>query len=149
VTILVQDATKLVRIAPGQKDLKNAAPIQLQDVQVGDRILVRAKLADDGKSVLAASVNAIKRTFSKSKHVTAKKWQKHGCRRSSQQRGSGHKSIIVSLPAIGEKKDPRSISKDTVLRRYAPDSVNSTNAKARPLDQIKPGDQLRSVARAT
>ena len=37
VTVLVQDATKLVRIAPGQKDLKDAAPIALADLQTGDR----------------------------------------------------------------------------------------------------------------
>src|SRR5580704_11426901 len=53
VTILVQDATKLLRVAPGQKDLKDAAPIQLQSLQPGDRILVLGRLADDGKSVLA------------------------------------------------------------------------------------------------
>src|SRR2546429_4606235 len=46
VTVQVQDATKLVRIAPGQKDLKEATPIQLADVQPGDRILVRGKLAE-------------------------------------------------------------------------------------------------------
>src|SRR6266480_2141790 len=59
VTVQVQDATKLVRIAPGQKDLKEATPIQLADVQPGDRILVRGKLAEDGKSVLAAHKNAV------------------------------------------------------------------------------------------
>src|SRR5579863_5514098 len=31
VNIVVQDSTRLVRIAPGQKDLKDAAPIQLSD----------------------------------------------------------------------------------------------------------------------
>src|SRR5713101_3442835 len=40
VTVQVQDTTKLVRIAPGQKDLKDATPIHLADVQPGDRILV-------------------------------------------------------------------------------------------------------------
>ena len=55
VTVQVLDTTKLVRIAPGQKDLKDATPIQLADVQPGDRILVRGKLADDGKSVLAVN----------------------------------------------------------------------------------------------
>ncbi|PYT56143.1 MAG: hypothetical protein DMG43_00885, partial [Acidobacteria bacterium] len=61
VTVLVQDAAKLLRIAPGQKDLKDAAPIQLQDLQPGDRVLVRGKLAEDGKSVLAMSVVAMKK----------------------------------------------------------------------------------------
>src|ERR1700687_3734523 len=41
VNILVQDSARLVRIAPGQKDIKEATPIQLQDVQVGDRVLAR------------------------------------------------------------------------------------------------------------
>src|SRR5882724_7661355 len=61
VTVLVQDATKLLRIAPGQTDLKDATPLQLSDVQVGDRILVRGKLSADGKAVLAASVIAMKK----------------------------------------------------------------------------------------
>src|ERR1700684_2487209 len=30
VDIIVQDSTRMVRISPGQKDLKDAAPIQLQ-----------------------------------------------------------------------------------------------------------------------
>ncbi len=62
VTVLVQDAAKLLRIAPGQKGLKDAAPIQLQDLQPGDRILVHGKLADDGKSILATSVVAMKKS---------------------------------------------------------------------------------------
>src|SRR5260370_23303267 len=53
VTVLVQDATKLVRIAPGQNDLKDAVPSPLQEVQPGHRVLLRGKLADDGKSMLA------------------------------------------------------------------------------------------------
>src|SRR5208282_6642330 len=34
VNILVQDSTRLIKTAPGQKDLKGATPIQLPDVQV-------------------------------------------------------------------------------------------------------------------
>src|SRR5580704_5647617 len=35
VNVTVQPATRIVRIAPGEKDLKNSTPIQLQDLQVG------------------------------------------------------------------------------------------------------------------
>ena len=38
--VTVQPATRIVRIAPGEKDLKNATPIELQRVQVDDRVLV-------------------------------------------------------------------------------------------------------------
>src|SRR6202521_217927 len=79
VTVLVQDTTKLVRIAPGQTDLKDATPIQLPDVQAGDRILVRGKLADDGNSVLAASIVAIKKADIAEKQTRDREeWQRHG-----------------------------------------------------------------------
>src|SRR6266446_1684059 len=146
VTVLVQDATKLVRIAPGQKDLKDAAPIQLQDVQVGDRILVRGKLADDGRSVLAASVIAMKKEdISQKQARDREEWQKHGAGGLVSSVDPATNTIIVSLPAIGEKKNLTvHLSKDTIMRRYAPDSVKFDDAKPAPLDQIKPGDQLRA-----
>jgi len=54
-------------------------------------------------------------------------------------------TIIVSLPAIGEKKNLTvHLSKDTILRRYSPDSVKFDDAKPSTVDQIKPGDQLRA-----
>ena len=34
--------------------------------------------------------------------------------------------------------------RDTIIRRYAPDSVKFDDAKPGTLDQIKPGDQLRA-----
>ena len=37
VTVVVQDSAKLVRVAPGQKDLKDAKPIQLSDIQCAVR----------------------------------------------------------------------------------------------------------------
>ena len=55
VTVTVLPATRIVRIAPGEKDLKSAAPIQLQDIQIGDRILVGGKASDDNQSLAASS----------------------------------------------------------------------------------------------
>src|SRR6202035_4464312 len=52
-TVNVQPATKIVRVEPGQTDLKNAVPMDFKDLQIGDRIFVRWKAAD------TAPVNAI------------------------------------------------------------------------------------------
>jgi hypothetical protein len=146
VTILVQDATRLVRIAPGQKDLKDATAIQLADVQPGDRILVRGNLGEDGKLVLATSVIAMKNADVTEKQVhDREEWQKHGTGGlvSSVDAASG--TVTISLPATGEKKSVAiHLAKNTILRRYASDSVKFDDAKPAPLDQIKPGDQLRA-----
>jgi len=146
VTVQVQDATKLVRIAPGQKDLKDATPIQLTHVQPGDRILVRGKLAEDGKTVLAASVIAMKKAdIAEKQSHEREEWQKHGFGGlvSSVDPASG--TISVALPSVAEKKTVAvHLSRDTILRRYALDSVKFDDAKPAPVDQIKPGDQLRA-----
>src|SRR5208282_420234 len=47
VGVTVQPTTRLLRIAPGEKNLKNATPLQLQDLQIGDRILVAGQPSDD------------------------------------------------------------------------------------------------------
>src|SRR5690242_15568698 len=146
VTVQVQDAAKLVRIAPGQKDLKDATPIQLADLQPGDRILVRGKLADDGKSVAAASVIAMKKVdIAEKQSREREEWQKHGFGGLVNSIDVAGNTINVSLPSPGEKKTVAiHFSKDTILRRYASDSVKFDDAKPAPLDQIKPGDQLRA-----
>jgi len=146
VTILVQDSTKFVRIAPGQKDLKDATPMALADLQTGDRILVRGALHSDGKAVLAATVIAMKKADIADKQAREREeWQKHGIGGLVSSVDATNSTITVSLPAIGEKKNVTvHISKDTILRRYAPDSIKFDDAGRAPLDQIRTGDQLRA-----
>src|SRR2546427_8514950 len=146
VTVQVQDATKLVRIAPGQKDLKDATPIQLTDVQPGDRILVRGKPADDGKSVIANSVIVMKKAdITEKQSREREEWQKRGFGGLVNSVDAASSTISVTVPSQGEKKTVAvHLSKDTILRRYALDSVKFDDAKPAPLDQIKPGDQLRA-----
>jgi len=144
VTVQVLDTTKLVRIAPGEKDLKDAARIKLTDVQPGDRILVRGKLADDGKSVLAVSVIAMKKAdITEKQSREREEWQRHGFGGLVNSVDAAGSTIAVA--SAGDKKSVDvHISKDTILRRYAVDSVKFDDAKPAPLDQIKPGDQLRA-----
>jgi hypothetical protein len=146
VTVQVQDSTKLVRIAPGQRDLKEASPIQLADLQPGDRILVRGNLAEDGRTVAAASIIAMKKADIAEKQAREREeWQIHGFGGLVNSVDAASSTISVALPSQGEKKSVAvHLSKDTILRRYALDSVKFDDAKPALLDQIKPGDQLRA-----
>jgi hypothetical protein len=146
VSVVVQEAAKLVRIAPGQRDLKDAVAIRLQELLPGDRILVRGQFADDGKTVLATSVIAMKKADLAEKQAREREeWQRRGTAGLVSSVDAVSNTITVSLPGIGEKKTVTiHLSKETILRRYAPDSVKFDDAKPAPLDQIKPGDQLRA-----
>jgi len=146
VTVQVQDDARLVRVEPGEKDLKNAAPLQLQDLQAGDRILVRGTMADDGKTVLAASIIAIKSADIAAKQAHDRdEWQRHGVGGLVKSVDAAGGAITISTNAMGVAKDVTvQTSKQTVLRRYAPNSVKFDDAKPAPIDQIKVGDQLRA-----
>src|SRR5580704_1984124 len=47
ITVNVQPTARILKLASGDKDLKNATPIQLPDLQVGDTIRVRGFAAND------------------------------------------------------------------------------------------------------
>jgi hypothetical protein len=54
-------------------------------------------------------------------------------------------TITISVTtASGKKTTAIHTTNATILRRYAPDSISFDEAKAAPLDQVKPGDQLRA-----
>ena len=146
VAVIVQEGARLLRIEPGQKDLKDATPLQLQDLQPGDRILVRGKAAQDGKSLLAVSVVAMKKADIAEKQAHEREeWQKKGVGGLVSAMKPAAGSITISASALGANKNVTvNVSKDTILRRYAPGSVKFDDATPAPLDQIKVGDQLRA-----
>ncbi len=146
VTIQVQDDARLIRIEPGAKDLKNAALLQLEDLQAGDRILVRGALGPDGKTVIAASVIAMKSAdiATKQQHER-EEWQRHGAGGLVTAIDAAGGTITISTNAQGPGKEVKiKVAKQTILRRYAPNSVKFDDAKPAPIDQIKVGDQLRA-----
>ncbi len=146
IKVTVQPTARIVRIAPGEKDLKNAAPVQLQDLQVGDRILVGGKASSDNQSVVASSVVVMTRSDLEARHEQERQdWQKRGVGGLVSAVDPAAETIIISLSGLGGSKNVVvRTSKTTVVRRYAPDSVKFDDAKPSTVQEIHPGDQLRA-----
>jgi len=144
--VIVQDGARLLQIEPGETDLKKATPLQLSDLQNGDRILVRGNAGPDGKSILAVSVIAMKKADLAARHAHEQaEWQRNGIGGLVSAVDPAAGTITVSTSALGANKSVVvHVSKNTVLRRYAPGSVKFDDAAAAPIDQIKAGDQLRA-----
>jgi hypothetical protein len=144
--VVVQDGARLLQIEPGETDLKKATPLQLSDLQNGDRILVRGNAGPDGKSILAVSVIAMKKADLAARHAHEQaEWQRNGIGGLVSAVDPAAGTITVSTSALGANKSVLvHVSKNTVLRRYAPGSVKFDDAAAAPIDQIKAGDQLRA-----
>src|SRR5215831_15703646 len=59
VSVTVQPGARILRLASGDKDLKNATAIQLADLHVGDMVRVRGSGSADGNSIAALEVIVI------------------------------------------------------------------------------------------
>jgi len=144
--VVLQDGARLLRVEPGEKDLKNSVPLTLEEVQPGDRVLVRGKIAEDGKTLLAASLIAMKKIDIAQKQAHEREaWQKTGVGGLVNAVDPAHGTITISTNALGVSKNVAvHVSKDTQLRRYSENSIKFDEAKTAPIEEIKPGDQLRA-----
>ena len=145
VTVSLQPSTRLLRMAPGQPDLKQATSIQAQDLQVGDRLLAGGTSSDGGKSVTATTVVVMTKADVAAKQERDREdWQKRGVGGVVKTVDTGTKTVTISTGAVGSNPLAVHISKETIIRRYALDSVKFDDAKPGTFDQIKAGDQLRA-----
>jgi hypothetical protein len=142
-SVTVQDSTRVVQTAPGQKDLKQATPIHVQDIQVGDRILARGTPSDDGKSVAATTLVVMKQgDVAQKQEQERQQWQRSGSGGIVRSVDPASGTIVVSV-APNRTLTIRT-SSSTQFLRYAPGSVNFSDATKGTIDQIKAGDQLRA-----
>lgn len=146
ITAVLSATTKILRVPPGEKDLKNAIPLTAQDLQAGDRVLVRGQGSADGHSIAALAVIVMKQGDVSAKQQRDREdWQKRGVDGLVSAVDPASGTITISSGGLGAaRKVVVLTTKGTVLRRYAVASVKFEDAKPAPLDQIKPGDQLRA-----
>jgi len=146
VHVTVEDSTRILRTEPGAKDLKGATPIPLSECETGDRALVRGTPSSDGQSLQALSLIVIKRTDVAAKQQQEREdWQKRGIGGLVTKVDAATGTVTISTAALsGSKPITIQVTKQTIIRRYAPDSVKFDDATVSTLDQIKAGDQLRA-----
>jgi len=146
VSIQCGDATRLLRAEPGQKDLKSAPPAQLQNVQPGDRLLARGRFTDGGKLLVASTVLLMKAAdVSAKQEQDREEWRRHGVGGLVSAVDLSAPAITISIPGFGGNKTVKvTVAKNTIVRRYAPDSIKFDDAKTASLTDVKSGDQLRA-----
>lgn len=142
IQVSIQPGARLFRFAPGQTDAKSATPIQVTDLQVGDRVLVRGSLAGDGVTLNASAVAVMKQQdIAQLKQRELLDWQRRSV-------GGLVKQVdpaagVITLTVAGKPVVVNTTSK-TTCKRYAPNSVKWEDATAAKLEDIHPGDQLRA-----
>ena len=144
--VQVPDTAMLKRIAPGQKDLSTAETIKLSDLAVGDRVLVKLDPDAAAGSPQALQIVAVKETdIAQKQQQDIAEWQRNGVGGLVKSVDAASGVVMLTSGAGPTAKTVTvHVEKNTVLKRYPPNSVRFADAQPAPLDAVKAGDQFRA-----
>jgi hypothetical protein len=150
--IVLAEGVSFLRVPPGATNLNTAAKINMSDISSGDRVLVRGRVSEDQNSIVATSVIVMtKSDLAGAREAERLDWQRRGIGGTVQALNPETREMTVMAPTVppapGNPTHPvtLALSANTVLLRYAPDSVKFSDAKPGTFEQIKVGDQLRAL----
>lgn len=140
VVLKIGSNTIAQKIAPGEKDLKKAEPIQITEVAVGDRVLVTPEpgTSDLRRVVVMSAVDIAKRN-----QADSLDWTRRGVS-GVVATIQGNEITLKTRTMGGEKQAVVTVGDQTSYKRYAPDSVKFADAKVSKLAEVCVGDQLRA-----
>jgi hypothetical protein len=146
VKVQLPSDVKLLQVEPGSKDLKEANPLQISDLQVGDRILVQMKPGGDASSFVALRVIAMKKAdIAQRQAKEREEWLRHGVGGLVKSVDAANNTVTIGImSATGSKDVTIHVANNTSLRRYVPGSIKFDEAKPAPITDIHSGDQLRA-----
>lgn len=147
VTVVLNDNTAYMRVAPGETTLTNAAKIAFADVGEGDRVFARGPVSDDRKSVPARVVIVMNKVdIAKKQELERAEWKKRGLLGVITALKPETKEITISSrTGAAQQSMIIPVSDKVEMRRYAPDSIKFADAKTAKFDELKVGDQLRAL----
>jgi hypothetical protein len=140
-SVNVTDATRLLRMPPGQKELAVATPIQLPAIHAGDRVLANGVSEDEGKTIRATTVVVM--TASDVAQVHAQEQQAWR---------NGKRGVVTAVDSAARKITIQSagsasmiqVADSASLLRYKDGSSRFSDAQPATIDQIHTGDQLQA-----
>ncbi|RRA47532.1 hypothetical protein [Acidipila sp. EB88] len=144
-TVALVPETHLLRLAPGETNLKNAAPLDRADLAVGDRVLLRIAAGSPPDHPTASVLIAMKAAEINQAHQQqAGDWQRRGV--AGIVATTDPASGTVTLKPQGAAATPLVLhtTASTVIRHYAPDSTAFADARKSTFADIHPGDQVRA-----
>src|SRR5581483_1365900 len=79
ISVVLDEQGTILRVPPGEKDLKNATRIQLSEIGPGDRVLARGRFADDHRTFHAkALIMMSKAELTRKQEKEREDWQRRG-----------------------------------------------------------------------
>src|SRR5579875_1494352 len=139
VDISIGEKAFVLRVPPGETDLKKATRITFGDIGVGDRLLAAGtKSGDKFEARIIVIMN--KADVAQLQQREQEDWRKRGTSGILASIDPAAKRFVLT---VGDKKYNVVATDKTEYRRYASDSAKYADSKAGTLADLKPGDQVR------
>lgn len=145
--VMLSDKTEYKRVSPEKPSLATATAATFADIGAGDKVAVTGILASDKKTIPARAVYLMTKGDIAGKQAKdQEQWKTRGVSGQVAAINAQSKEItITSRGLAGETKTILMPKADAKFRRYAPDSVNYSEAKTSSMDEIKVGDSIRAL----
>lgn len=134
---------EILQVTPADKDLSRATASALEDVRVGDRMLVR-RAEQRGELTVATQIVLVRQTdLAEREKAEQAAWKSRGIsgRVLEVDVGAGQVTLTTFSRQASQRVTVR-ISSTTQQRRYRAGSARFHDARAAALSDIRPGDQL-------
>lgn len=144
--VTINDKTAFRRIPPGQTSLVNAEQITVADIKVGDRVLVPGGVVNEETPVRQIIVMA-------REAINAQRDQERENRRARTLNGRitaiNPEKKEITIQSRGRAADAETItiaaSGNVKFLRYAPDSLKISDAQSGSFNDLRVGDQIRTI----
>ncbi|MEJ7577607.1 MAG: DUF5666 domain-containing protein [Pyrinomonadaceae bacterium] len=148
ITVILNEATKFMRIPAGETGTSKATPITAAEIKVGDRVYVPGRISEDGRTIPARSVYTMARAEITEKNERERaEWRRRGIAGTVTALNPAAKEITITA-RTREGARPVVVAAtggNIRFRRYAPDSVRFSDAKPSSFTELQVGDQLRAL----
>jgi hypothetical protein len=144
--VAIQEGASLLRAKPGATSLKEASPVSLADIAVGDRVLVWGVLSEN--NLAARRIVVMTRDdIAEKQDAERAEWRRRGILGvvTAVEEAKGEITLEVHRGGATETLVLPTSSDRVVFRRYAPDSVRFSDARPSGLGEVLVGDQLRAL----
>ncbi len=147
IEIVLSNKTVYKRVPPENPNPAAAIASSISEINVGDKVLVTGTVSADKLTIPAKTIYLItKADISKKQQTDQEKWKTRGIAGKVILLNPQLKEVTISVRgATGDKNVVLMPKQGVAYRRYAPDSVRFSDAKAGNFDELKIGDQVRAL----
>ena len=140
-TVETSERTVVLRVPPGETDIRKASRIAVGDLAAGDRVVAISKTPITGKEVAASSIVVMSRADVAKEHEQEQEdWKKRGTTGNVTAVDPAAKTVTLK---VGARSVTVQMSDKTDYHKYSLDSARFSDASVSNFGEIKPGDQMK------